>query len=105
MRSQLTVLAATMLLFTISLSAQTTTAPKASDSFKNISTPAFTFRSIGPAITGGRIVDMAVNPRNTSEYYVASGHGSLWKTSNNGVTFSPAFEGQASFALGAVKIA
>ncbi len=79
-------------------------AQKASDSLKNISTPAFTFRSIGPAITGGRIVDLAVNPKNTSEYFVASGHGSLWKTTNNGVTFSPAFDGQSSFAMGAVRI-
>lgn len=89
---------------TLTMVAQTPNAPKASDSLKNISTPAFTFRSIGPAVTGGRIVDMAVNPRNTSEYYVASGHGSLWKTTNNGVTFSPAFDGQASFAIGAVRL-
>ena len=105
MRTKTAVTAAHMLLLVISLSAQTTTTPKASDSLKNISTPAFTFRSIGPAVTGGRIVDMAVNPKNTSEYYVASGHGSLWKRTNNGVTFSPAFEGQASFAIGAVRVA
>jgi photosystem II stability/assembly factor-like uncharacterized protein len=74
------------------------------DSLKNISLAGLSFRSIGPAVTGGRIVDIAVNPKNTSEYYVASGHGSLWKTQNNGTTFSPAFENQASFAMGAVKI-
>jgi photosystem II stability/assembly factor-like uncharacterized protein len=98
-------IAFTALLFPSSLLAQNNAAaPKASDSLKNISTPAFTFRSIGPAITGGRITDIAVNGKNTSEYYVASGHGSLWKTSNNGTTFSPAFEGQTSFAMGSVKV-
>jgi hypothetical protein len=33
------------------------------------------FRSIGPALVSGRIVDLAVNPKNTSEYYVASANG------------------------------
>jgi photosystem II stability/assembly factor-like uncharacterized protein len=92
------------LFVSVSLMAQNNNLPKASDSLKNISTPAFTFRSIGPAVTGGRVIDIAVNPRNPTEYFVASGHGSLWKTVNNGTTFSPAFEGQSSFAIGAVKI-
>ncbi len=77
---------------------------KEPDSLKNISLSGLSFRSIGPAVTGGRIVAIAVNPENTSEYYVASGHGSLWKTKNNGVTFSPAFENQTSFAMGAVAV-
>jgi photosystem II stability/assembly factor-like uncharacterized protein len=74
------------------------------DSLKNTPMSGLSFRSIGPAITGGRIVDIAVNPKNSSEFFVASGHGSLWKTTNGGTTFSPAFEGQKSFAIGAVKI-
>lgn len=77
---------------------------KAEDSVKNISLSGLKFRGIGPAVTGGRIVDIAVNPNNTSEYYVASGHGSLWKTNNNGVTFSPSFEAQTAFSMGAVRI-
>jgi photosystem II stability/assembly factor-like uncharacterized protein len=63
-----------------------------------------TFRSIGPAVTGGRVIDIEVNPRDHSEYYVASGHGSLWKTTNGGVTFSPVFDEQSSFPIGAVTI-
>ena len=43
-------------------------------------------------------------PQDHSEYYVASGHGSLWKTSNGGVTFSPIFDHQSSFAIGAVTL-
>ncbi len=74
------------------------------DSLKNISLAGLTFRSIGPAVTGGRVVDIAVNPFNFSEYYVASGHGSLWKTTNSGVTFSPVFDGNKSYAIGCVKI-
>src|SRR5215212_6595659 len=50
------------------------------------------FRSIGPALVSGRIVDLAVNPKNNSEYYVASANGGVWKTINGGVTFTPLFD-------------
>jgi len=62
------------------------------------------FRSLGPALTGGRVIDIEVNPADRSEYYVASGHGSLWKTTNAGVTFAPVFDGQPSFSIGAVTL-
>ncbi|MEP7164321.1 MAG: hypothetical protein ABI741_06490 [Ferruginibacter sp.] len=78
--------------------------PAAPDSLKNVSLSGLKFRSIGPALTSGRVVDIAVNPKNKAEYYVASGHGSLWKTSNNGTSFTPVFDGQASYSMGAVVI-
>ena len=78
--------------------------PAASDSLKNVSLSGLKFRSIGPALTSGRVVDIAVNPTNKAEYYVASGHGSLWKTSNNGTSFTPVFDGQTSYSMGTVKI-
>ena len=62
------------------------------------------FRSIGPALVSGRIVDLAVNPKNTSEYYVASANGGVWKTTNAGVTYTPIFENEASFSIGCVAI-
>ena len=73
-------------------------------SLKDISLSGLSFRSIGPAVTGGRIIDIDVNPNDHSEYYVASGHGSLWKTTNSGVSFDPIFDSQPSFAIGAVAI-
>jgi photosystem II stability/assembly factor-like uncharacterized protein len=73
-------------------------------SLEKISLEGLAFRSIGPAITGGRVIDIEVNPRDHSEYYVASGHGALWKTTNRGVTFSPVFDGQSSFSMGAVTL-
>lgn len=75
-----------------------------SDSLKNIPLTGLKFRGIGPAITGGRIVAIAVNPANHSEYYIGAGHGSLWKTTNNGITFSPVFDNQNSYAIGAIAI-
>lgn len=62
------------------------------------------FRSIGPAVTSGRISDFAVNPNNTSEYYVASSAGGVWKTTNHGVTFQPIFDAQGSYSIGCVTL-
>ncbi len=62
------------------------------------------FRSIGPAITGGRVTALAVNPHDHTEYYVAAGSGSLWKTRNSGATFAPVFDGESAFPIGAVTL-
>jgi len=90
-----------LFLFPRVVTAQNNSGP---DSLKNISLSGLSFRSIGPAITGGRVVDVTVNPFNHSEYFVAAGHGSLWKTSNSGVTFSPVFDANKSYAIGCVAI-
>ena len=45
------------------------------------------FRQIGPASMSGRIADLAVYEANPSLYYVATAHGGVWKTTNNGTTF------------------
>ncbi len=92
---------AILLAFSINIIPQEKSEP---DSLKNIPMSGLSFRSIGPAITGGRVVALAVNPFNHSEYFVGSGHGSLWKTTNNGITFSPAFDNQDSYAIGAITI-
>ncbi|MDX1939269.1 MAG: glycosyl hydrolase [Saprospiraceae bacterium] len=62
------------------------------------------FRSVGPALTSGRIADVAVHPENSSVYYVASASGGVWKTENNGTTFEPIFDGQGSYSIGCVTI-
>jgi len=61
-------------------------------------------RGIGPALTSGRITDVAVNPRDTSEWFVASASGGVWKTTNAGVTFDPVFDGEGSYSIGCVTI-
>jgi photosystem II stability/assembly factor-like uncharacterized protein len=60
------------------------------------------FRSIGPALTSGRIADFAVNPANHSEYFVAAASGHIWKTTNNGNTFEPVFDNYGSYSIGCV---
>lgn len=63
------------------------------------------FRSIGPAIMGGRIDDIAVVESNPSVYYVGAATGGVWKTVNNGTTFEPIFDGQPNTSIGDIAIA
>jgi photosystem II stability/assembly factor-like uncharacterized protein len=61
-------------------------------------------RSIGPALATGRIADIAIDPKNTNVWYVASAFGGLWKTVNRGITFTPVFDDGGSFTLCCVVI-
>ena len=63
------------------------------------------FRSIGPATMSGRISDVAVYEANPAIYYVATAHGGVWKTTNNGTTFAPLFQHEGLIAIGDVAIA
>jgi photosystem II stability/assembly factor-like uncharacterized protein len=65
---------------------------------------ALKFRSIGPAFTSGRVADIAVNPKNFSEYYVSIAAGGVWKTTNNGTTWSPIFDNYGSWSVGPVAV-
>ena len=61
-------------------------------------------RGIGPAVMGGRIADIAVNPKDTNTWYVAVGSGGVWKTTNRGTTWEPVFEDQPSYSVGTVTL-
>ena len=69
-----------------------------------ISLSALKWRSIGPALTSGRISDLAVNPNNPFEYYVAVASGGVWKTSNWGVDYTPIFDNESSYSIGCITI-
>lgn len=75
-----------------------------SDTLKSSTFGGLSWRSIGPAFTSGRIADFAVNPNNHSEWFVAVASGHVWKTTNNGTTFDPVFDGQKSYSIGVVVI-
>ncbi len=62
------------------------------------------FRGIGPALMSGRIIDFAVNPEKTSEYYVGVASGGVWKTVNSGITWTPVFDNQKSYSIGCVTM-
>ncbi len=68
--------------------------------FKNLKA-----RSIGPAVMGGRVSDIAIDPRNPFVFYVSLAHGGVFKTNDNGVTFQPIFDKQPMLSIGAVAVA
>ncbi len=63
------------------------------------------FRSIGPAIMGGRIDDFAVAEGNPSLVYAATASGGLWKTENHGTSWTTVFDTQVTSSIGAVALA
>ncbi|MBO0936105.1 glycosyl hydrolase [Fibrella sp. HMF5335] len=60
--------------------------------------------SIGPTVMSGRVVDLAVNPLNANQFYVAYASGGLWRTDNNGMSFTPLFQHEAVMTLGALAV-
>ena len=62
------------------------------------------FRSIGPAIMGGRIDDFAVVESNPHIVFTATASGGLWRTTNNGTTWDPLFDNEAVSSIGDVDI-
>ncbi len=63
------------------------------------------FRMVGPALTSGRISDIAVHPTNHNIWYVAAASGGVWKTTNHGTSFSPIFDSYDSYSIGCVTLA
>jgi len=104
-----TLCCAFILFASIALQAQKKTAPRPAKAEKKVELDSalisgLQFRSLGPATTSGRVVDIAVNPKNVSEYYVASAAGGVWKTANAGTTYSPVFDNAVSFSIGCLAI-
>jgi photosystem II stability/assembly factor-like uncharacterized protein len=66
---------------------------------------ALSFRMVGPALTSGRVADIAVHPTNKDLWYVAAASGGVWITKNHGITFQPIFDGYGSYSIGCVELA
>src|SRR3989440_8453446 len=88
------------------LSASVTPSPSSGASqltdvlFKNLKA-----RSIGPAVMGGRVSDIAIDPRNPFVLYIGLGHGGVFKSNDSDVTFNPIFDKQPVLSIGAIAIA
>ncbi len=81
----------TLLLFTLLLSAK-------------VDYNGLAFRALGPALTSGRIADMAVDKNNHDRFFLAVASGGVWRTTNAGTTFEPVFDRQGSYSIGSVTI-
>jgi photosystem II stability/assembly factor-like uncharacterized protein len=62
-------------------------------------------REIGPAVMGGRVSDIALDPVDPRTFYVALATGGLMKTTDDGRSFSGVFEHEAVASTGAVAVA
>jgi photosystem II stability/assembly factor-like uncharacterized protein len=69
----------------------------------------FTYRNLGPFRAGSWVSCFAVptTPARDHLYtlYVGMRNGGVWKTTNNGVTFEPVFDGQNKLSMGDVAVA
>jgi hypothetical protein len=79
------------------------------DPFNERLLQAFAYRNIGPFRMQARIGAIAVPDAPAKDhlytFYVAPWIGGLWKTTNNGTTFEPIFDGPPTSAQGAVALA
>ena len=74
------------------------------DAFKG-----FVYRNLGPFRTGSWIADVAVPDAPLKSHlrtmYVGVRYGGVWKTTNNGTTFTPVFDGATTSSIGCLAIA
>src|SRR5258708_6395403 len=101
------------LLFLLSLvcfSQQDSPAPGGPSGGRNadpLSTPTFNalrFRSIGPSAASGRVTSFAVDPHNPAHYFIGVASGGVWKTTNNGISWTPVFDNEGSYSIGTVTL-
>lgn len=87
-----------VLSFSIFAFAQNETSPTSS-ALSNLS-----WRSIGPAIMGGRVADIEGVPGDPNTVYVATGSGGIFKTTNGGIDWTPIFDRQTSISVGDIAL-
>ena len=62
------------------------------------------FRNIGPANQGGRIVDIEALETDFTKVYVATASGGVWFSSNAGTTWKPVFDDYETASIGDIAI-
>lgn len=93
-----------LVMTTFSATAQEEEADESAAKLSSSTLSGLKFRGIGPALPSGRIIDFAVRPDNHAEYYVAVASGGVWKTVNDGISYAPVFDAEASYSIGCVTI-
>ncbi|MCB0608330.1 MAG: glycosyl hydrolase [Lewinellaceae bacterium] len=62
------------------------------------------FRSVGPSVQSGRVVDLEAWEKDPTHFYVAYASGGLWKTEDNGISFSPIFDKEMVMSIGDIAV-
>src|SRR4051812_32845426 len=94
-------------LVAITLVAATRLPAQPAAAFNEQTVKALSYRNVGPFRMGARVSSIAVPDGKDHLYtfYVGFWTGGLWKTTNNGTTFEPIFDGHDKLAIGAVATA
>ena len=87
-----------LLLASLSLGAQE------QDPFSAATFNGFRLRAVGPALMSGRVSHIAVHPGDKQTWYVGVASGGVWKTTNAGITWTPVFQNEGAYSVGAVVI-
>lgn len=66
---------------------------------------ALAWRSLGPAIAGGRLAAIAGSDRDPALVYIGSAGGGVWKSTDGTTSWTPVFDAQDVGSIGAVAIA
>jgi photosystem II stability/assembly factor-like uncharacterized protein len=90
--------------FVAALAAAAFLAPMASHAADTSPYARLKWRSIGPAVAGGRVAAVAGTATDANLYYIGSAGGGVWKSDNGGATWTAVFEKQSVAAIGAVTI-
>jgi photosystem II stability/assembly factor-like uncharacterized protein len=107
MAKRLTCIVAVLFSFAVFAQSAKKADPMTSDSKDKYGEKTFAglaLREIGPALTSGRIIDLAVDPKDGRVWYIATAGGGVWKTTNAGTSFAPVFDDQKSFSIGCVTV-
>jgi len=87
------------LFFIVYSLAHAQSADKVGDIFENLS-----WRGIGPAVMGGRTVDIEAVEEKPWIIYAAIGPSGVWKTENNGITWEPVFHKENTVSVGDIAV-
>jgi photosystem II stability/assembly factor-like uncharacterized protein len=61
-------------------------------------------RSIGPAVTSGRVTAIDVDEEVSGAIYVGAASGGVWKSTSGGITWTPVFDRQPVLGIGSIQI-
>ncbi|MEZ5316904.1 MAG: FlgD immunoglobulin-like domain containing protein [Vicinamibacterales bacterium] len=61
--------------------------------------------ALGPSRQSARVEAIALSPSDPFTMYVGPGAGNVWKTVDNGITWTPIFEHESAFAIGDIAVA
>src|SRR3954451_24548596 len=63
------------------------------------------WQPLGPSNIGGRVLDVVVDPNNADTVFIAAATGGVWKSTDKGATFTPAWPDNLTQTIGALAIA